>query len=1199
MVEEATMSVKERVKAFDPQSISPLASKSILPRRSGNGSPSNFSSLDVSQNTRSGDSPLSPYKNGQAVQTINLGAGALEFEGMPPPLPRRPSSPEGQEDGNLIILDADEYSESSSSKDAAHLLQPSPRRSTQSSDARMPSSNRKRPLPVPNKSEALLQRFKALSLAKEPSSTIPRLPRSNSTNIPLSINDDRTIVMIDNDPYEDENFLAKKDMICDREPPSALKNEPKDAQDDNEQQGVVFKNSFDDVQQLIKKPPSKPPKPGEKKWKISQTMDSLFIDAKHNLDQVGQITKPVVAGAGRGLEWTRVGAKMALDNSTVPKVFMNTKDDFTDAAAKLSGKDGLCSKCQALSNDIDQVHKQLDGSKKDFEWATPLSRIIYHADWCRICQLLLNMLCEPAKDPLLHPGVAPYVQPEIKGATMKEWAEHGWEYTDSHWPFGHGDKRHVGATYVLGPGGQAIKDILTVTLPAIVHYGYLAANPNQRTQRSLQQARDRTRNATHRHQLKVARARDRHPLSCVVRITTNARGESGSPGLLIVELLGYGRKIGADLQVLSQFRLRSVSSASTIEVEDPSPLRLKRSSGSFSYGRLLDEKWIDPSIGSLWLRECESRHGAECNEHGWAIAMEKPKFLRVVDVQDYCIKSVTESMTCRYIALSYVWGRAKMVKLLYSNMESLMKKNGLLEVVHALPQTITDAIEVVKGMGERYLWTDALCILQENTTESLEQISYMDRVYSGAICTIVAAQGATANSGIEGIRQHYVPQVGQPASQQRKLQQVQVGLKGDLSLIAPLPAQNHQLDDSVWNIRAWTFQERLLSRRLIVFTHGQMIWHCRRMICREDMSIVDSGVPYPPLQWLSLRPQHMGVDTGSKWIDGSTEITRYGATRLVRSAVFAEYTRVIEEYTHREISYESDVLNAFAGLLHIFSRFFRCKTLLGLPESLLDVALLWKPTRQLQRRSEFPSWSWAGWVGRVAYDEPFTLTRKMDGSFVAYDNDAYGQEGVRPLVRWHVWDAASGRVVPLNRSGLGFPFEGATLPAEWENGPCYFDRSGNRGPSHVPPVPNNGPWSHSKETESRHLLFWTSSSVKFRFGEPIYQKSDRRRLGPGQPPPLRFRLIDAESQNVGTVLLDGADRHWLDVGRHEFVQIAEAQYFGLDDEARDVPEDCPLYLVMLVVWDEKFEMAYRLGLGRVQKASWTLARPRLKFVCLA
>ena len=177
--------------------------------------------------------------------------------------------------------------------------------------------------------------------------------------------------------------------------------------------------------------------------------------------------------------------------------------------------------CQGLSNGIDQIHKQSDGSKKPCEWATPLSGIIYHADWCRICRLLLDSLYKPANDPLLHPGVAPYVQSEIKGATMREWTEDGWEYVDSHWSFGHGDQpSDVGAIYVLGPGGQAIKVILTMTLPAIINYSYLTANLNQRTQRSLREARDRTRNATHRCQLEVARARDRHSLSCVISIAT-------------------------------------------------------------------------------------------------------------------------------------------------------------------------------------------------------------------------------------------------------------------------------------------------------------------------------------------------------------------------------------------------------------------------------------------------------------------------------------------------------------------------------------------------------------------------------------------------------------------------------------------------------------------------------------------------------
>ena len=201
-----------------------------------------------------------------------------------------------------------------------------------------------------------------------------------------------------------------------------------------------------------------------------------------------------------------------------------------------------------------------------------------------------------------------------------------------------------------------------------------------------------------------------------------------------------------------------------MEAEDLKPLYTKRCLGSFSYGRLLDAKWIDPSIGYLWLRQCESRYGPQCNEHGWAIAMEKPKFLRVVDIQDYCIKSVAESTTCRYIALSYVWGRAKMVKLLNSNMESLMKKNGLLEVVHALPQTYYRCDRGCQRNGRTISMDGRFVYSPGKQSYVLEQISYMNRVYSGAICTIVAAQGATANSGIEGIRQHYVPQVSQSAS---------------------------------------------------------------------------------------------------------------------------------------------------------------------------------------------------------------------------------------------------------------------------------------------------------------------------------------------------------------------------------------------------------------------------------------------------
>lgn len=149
--------------------------------------------------------------------------------------------------------------------------------------------------------------------------------------------------------------------------------------------------------------------------------------------------------------------------------------------------------------------------------------------------------------------------------------------------------------------------------------------------------------------------------------------------MLNVHLMGYGRKLGSELQCLSSFRLRTVST------EVSKLLHSEPESSCLSYGRLLDPNWVDPSIGVLWLRECELRHGSECSEHGWAIAMQKPGFLRAIDVEDFCVKEIPDPARCRYVALSYVWGGASIVKLVQDNMLNLMSKDGLRRYMHELP----------------------------------------------------------------------------------------------------------------------------------------------------------------------------------------------------------------------------------------------------------------------------------------------------------------------------------------------------------------------------------------------------------------------------------------------------------------------------------------------------------------------------------
>ncbi|MCJ1315715.1 hypothetical protein MMC15_001035 [Xylographa vitiligo] len=1109
----------------------------------------------------------------------------------PSPLPGNTASLRsplvGRSSGRRSSKEEDVDGKLDTSDDAVSLLKaPALPERSYSSNGTLEKSNVRAPPRVPSKSNAITQRFNALQSVPFPDRNHPEFPRTQSTNLPPLDDEHRAYIsMVDNDLEPSERHPSLKHAQIKSEVPSPTDEEPEDPLQHVFRQATNFSSKlFGNVQNFVTTVPPKPPKPAELGQKISQAVNPLLYGAKENLDKVVLVAKPVVTEVGRGLDGVRIRAQTVLDKTGVSKVFGETQDDFSDAAAKLTGKDGLCSKCQTLPADLclsDQATETLGAER---EWATPLSRIIYHADWCRVCRLLLNMLCESGNDPLKHPAVAPYVQDEISGWSMREWIMAGWEFTDEHWPFGHGEKRLEGASYLLGPSGERLGIIFG-------RAGRLAASYGVRTAMNPRRSfKDISRDQRHRERLKLEREKQsRYPLSCVVKITARTQPSTPMPGMLFVNLFGYGRKVGADLHILSSFRLRAISPKPSSAVDNS---LLSRTTRPFSYGRLLNPDWIDPSIGRLWLRECESRHGPECDEHGFAIAMQKPGSLRVIDVEEFCVKEVANPAECRFVALSYVWGGAKMVKLQHTNMDGLMRKNGLSQFMHSLPQTIVDAIEVVHAMGERHLWVDSLCILQDDVKEAKEQIACMDRVYGSALATIIAAQGKTAYSGLEGVRQSHVPKIAQRPENKRSLHQVAAEIKEDISLIAPLATTDHNVDASAWNARAWTFQERLLSRRLIVFTHGQIIWHCRKMICREDMTVEDSNVPYTRLQWLSLKPRYLGVDTGRDWIDGSVEITRHGATQLVRSATFAEYVKAVEQYTHRQMSYQSDILNASAGLMHIFSLCFKCKILFGLPEGVLDTALLWQPTQQLTRRVEFPSWSWSGWVGQVTYEKPFRITRGVDGKFMSFAQEACGEEGIRPLVRWHVWDRLSYRTVALNRNGLGFPIESAALPKEWENGPYSFDERGNGGSRPAPTVPTQFP---KVSTLDQCLFFWASSSTSFRFGKAVMQESDQRYNA--TKPPRRYRLLDAESEVVGNVLLDGADDRWLARGRYEFIQMAEAQYSGLDSEVRDI-EDCPLYLVMLVEWDEQRNVACRLGLGRVQKTAWMLGGPKLKLVCL-
>jgi hypothetical protein len=103
------------------------------------------------------------------------------------------------------------------------------------------------------------------------------------------------------------------------------------------------------------------------------------------------------------------------------------------------------------------------------------------------------------------------------------------------------------------------------------------------------------------------------------------------------------------------------------------------------------------------------------------------------------------------VALSYVWGKRRVFTTTQGNIKQSMRHGGLRRNLSVLPRTIRDSIELVRNLGERYLWVDALCIIQDSARSWTLNSRIMDLVYGNAYLTICAADGNDANAGLQGL----------------------------------------------------------------------------------------------------------------------------------------------------------------------------------------------------------------------------------------------------------------------------------------------------------------------------------------------------------------------------------------------------------------------------------------------------------------
>ncbi|KAI0405483.1 heterokaryon incompatibility protein-domain-containing protein [Xylaria palmicola] len=401
-----------------------------------------------------------------------------------------------------------------------------------------------------------------------------------------------------------------------------------------------------------------------------------------------------------------------------------------------------------------------------------------------------------------------------------------------------------------------------------------------------------------------------------------------------------------------------------------------------------ERKVMDTGQIARWLDRCVHEHGEECSSTWIPRSVKPPRGFRLIDVHERRV--VLLETEVKYAALSYVWSVAsaspdKLKLQLYSeNLKSLEEPNSLHSSI--LPEVVDDAINLCVDIGQRYLWVDRFCIVQDDLELKAEQIDAMGLIYDRAFLTIVSL-GDGPTPGLPGLpcrpRQQsfknrgwdLLPTMSNPVGEAR------------------LPLIDMALSESAWSKRAWTFQESALSKRKIYFDASQVYGNCPNESWQERPQDEDEAEWEKAKSWelrdLRSRAWDFGVDS------------------------FDTYSKVIAQFSPRKLTFPEDVLRAFAGIVNVLETKLKRPILVGHPEEFFTESLRWVPQPGFMGARRFvenlPSWSWASWDSKATWDTDWTIAKdtylatrvsEVKASFVNF-HVSDPQEGLRPVREQH------------------------------------------------------------------------------------------------------------------------------------------------------------------------------------------------------
>ncbi|KAH8768118.1 heterokaryon incompatibility protein-domain-containing protein, partial [Diaporthe sp. PMI_573] len=337
-----------------------------------------------------------------------------------------------------------------------------------------------------------------------------------------------------------------------------------------------------------------------------------------------------------------------------------------------------------------------------------------------------------------------------------------------------------------------------------------------------------------------------------------------------------------------------------------------------------------------------SRVLAECtgNCHPWKASFLPTRLIDVgaslSDIPRLVLSSdILVTTEAKYAALSYCWGNR------FDAEEQLKTEKGTLKQrfkgipFEIMTRTTRDAVELARAIGVRYVWIDALCIVQDDAADWSYESGQMHRVYQSAFVTFCGlASESCHESFLQGARTATVPFRSSLRPTINGYFSVRLDPTFGVATSRDIRVVDYTL--SSWKYRAWILQEEKLSTRLLLFGASKMHFRC-------------------------------GLN---QWSGGDGKLSR----KHPASSLYATWNFLVHQYCVRMLSHETDRLPAISGLARLVGETLRDQYLAGLWRGDILEGLSWKGEsgshglqnhlQNIQERQYIaPSWSWASFDG--------------------------------------------------------------------------------------------------------------------------------------------------------------------------------------------------------------------------------------------